>query len=418
MDTSLQVLDTEEDSSHCHSGWKGGEGVMGRNAFKKLLKASLLCLFFMIVEIIGGVLANSLAIATDAAHLFTDLAGFGIGLLAIYLSSRPPSKRLSFGWYRAEVLGAMLSVLTIWLVTVVLVYLAVMRVISGDYEINAIIMMVTAGLGMLFNVSMMVTLGHTHSHSHSPPITTNSPLTPPPSPIPLSSTPSLSESDSSIKINIDERTKLVEKHEKNSKNGIFNSKNGNHNSNNHSHNNDNDSHNSDNHSHNQDNHSHSKKVEDINVRAAMIHVIGDLVQSVGVFVASVLIYFKPTWKIADPICTFIFSVLVLFTTINILMDIIRVLMEGTPTNISFNEVKDSLSALEGVKEVHNLRIWSLTTSRIALSAHLVVYDSALSHQVMTRACKMLQRSFNIEEATVQVEVYVAQMDDCSHCKLP
>ena len=68
--------------------------------------------------------------------------------------------------------------------------------------------------------------------------------------------------------------------------------------------------------------------ENINVKAAFIHVVGDFVQSLGVFTASLMIYFKPEWQIVDPICTFIFSVLVLGTTISILRNTMNVLMEG------------------------------------------------------------------------------------------
>ena len=78
-------------------------------------------------------------------------------------------------------------------------------------------------------------------------------------------------------------------------------------------------------------HSHDakgKEKENINVKAAFIHVIGDFVQSLGVFTAALVIFFKPEWKIVDPICTFIFSVLVLGTTISILRNTMNVLMEG------------------------------------------------------------------------------------------
>ena len=68
--------------------------------------------------------------------------------------------------------------------------------------------------------------------------------------------------------------------------------------------------------------------QNINVRAALIHVIGDFIQSVGIFIAAIIIYKRPEWKIADPICTFLFSVLVVITTITILRDSINVLMEG------------------------------------------------------------------------------------------
>lgn len=68
-------------------------------------------------------------------------------------------------------------------------------------------------------------------------------------------------------------------------------------------------------------HGHS---ENMNVRAAFIHVLGDVLQSIGVFCAAIVIYFKPEWKLADPICTFIFSIIVLYTTITILKDAILV----------------------------------------------------------------------------------------------
>ena len=70
------------------------------------------------------------------------------------------------------------------------------------------------------------------------------------------------------------------------------------------------------------------KKENINVKAAFIHVVGDFVQSIGVFISALLIYFLPEWKIVDPICTFIFSILVLATTVSILRNTINVLMEG------------------------------------------------------------------------------------------
>ena len=81
-------------------------------------------------------------------------------------------------------------------------------------------------------------------------------------------------------------------------------------------------------------HTHDAKEqkENINVKAAFIHVIGDFVQSLGVFTAALVIYFKPEWKIVDPICTFVFSILVLGTTISILRNTMNVLMEGKWNN--------------------------------------------------------------------------------------
>lgn len=91
------------DLSHCHTR-DTGEGV-DKHARKRLIFASVLCLLFMVAEIIGGYLANSLAIATDAAHLLTDLVSFMISLFALWIGSRAPTRRMSWGWYRAEVIG-------------------------------------------------------------------------------------------------------------------------------------------------------------------------------------------------------------------------------------------------------------------------------------------------------------------------
>ena len=91
----------------------------------------------MTAEVVGGVLSNSLAIATDAAHLLTDFASFMISLFAIWMAGKPRSERMSFGWHRAEVLGAIVSVLMIWVVTGVLVYMAVMRLVTRQFEIQS-----------------------------------------------------------------------------------------------------------------------------------------------------------------------------------------------------------------------------------------------------------------------------------------
>ena len=88
-----------------------------------------------------------------------------ISLIAIWLAARPKSQKMSFGWHRAEVLGAIISVLMIWVVTGVLVYMAIQRLITKDYEINAEAMLITSGLGVVVNIIMGAGL-HQHGHSH------------------------------------------------------------------------------------------------------------------------------------------------------------------------------------------------------------------------------------------------------------
>lgn len=97
-------------------------------------------------------MSGSLAIATDAAHLLSDFASFMISLFSIWVATRPATKKMSFGWYRAEVIGALISVLLIWVVTGILVYMAIQRVMQRDFEIDPSVMLITSGVGLAVNI--------------------------------------------------------------------------------------------------------------------------------------------------------------------------------------------------------------------------------------------------------------------------
>ncbi|CAO1358526.1 unnamed protein product [Diamesa hyperborea] len=328
--------------SHCHRQNRGGEGI-DKKARRKLIIASILCVIFMIVEIIGGVLSNSLAIATDAAHLLADLASFMISLLALYIASRRSTQRMSFGWYRAEVIGALVSVLMIWVVTAILFYLAVLRIVERNFELNGEIMLISSGIGILVNVIMGCTLhDHGHGHSHG-------------------------GGGGSI------------------------------------------------------DHKHSHEVseqENINVRAAFIHVVSDFVQSCGVFIAAIVIYFKPEWDIIDPICTFLFSVLVLITTLSIMKDALLVLMEGTPRYLDYSAILETFLQIDGVVRVHNLRIWALSVNKIALAAHLAVEPNTNTESVLKEATMKIHAKYDFFETTLQIEEFQSDMEDCNQCTNP
>ncbi|NWV17620.1 ZNT2 protein, partial [Origma solitaria] len=85
---------------HCHTRGPGGHPGQQQRARRKLYLAAGICLFFMVGEAVGGYLAHSLAILTDAAHLLTDFASIMISLFALWVSSRPPTKTMNFGWHR------------------------------------------------------------------------------------------------------------------------------------------------------------------------------------------------------------------------------------------------------------------------------------------------------------------------------
>lgn len=107
----------------------------------------------MICELIGGVLSGSLAIMVDAAHMFSDVAGFMISFIAIYISQKKSTFNNNYGYHRSEVLGAMVSVLIIWGLLIFLNIEAVNRIITPPKDIEANIMLITAIIGLACNLT-------------------------------------------------------------------------------------------------------------------------------------------------------------------------------------------------------------------------------------------------------------------------
>ncbi|AWP21398.1 putative zinc transporter 8-like [Scophthalmus maximus] len=360
---------------HCHDNSHAQEDREREKkvARKRLYVVSVVCLIFMIGEILGGYFAGSLAVMTDAAHLLVDFTSFIISLLSLWLSSRPATHKLSYGWHRAEILGALLSIFTIWLVTGVLVYLAVERLISDDYTIEGTIMLITSGCAVLANIIMALTLhqsGHGHSHAG------------------LSSHGHGSG---------DEKQRGY--------NQISN----------HAHSSD-----ADHVDVEQKGSNHGRRAQQANasVRAAFVHVVGDLLQSVSVLVSAIIIFFKPEYKIADPICTFLFSIFVLCTTFTIMRDILIVLMEGTPAGVRYSEVRDGLLAVKGVKAVHNLHIWALTMNQAVLTAHVAIDESVDAQTVLREMTQACYSSYNFHSVTIQMERQADLKPGCTLCVDP
>ncbi|KAF3834096.1 hypothetical protein F7725_025300, partial [Dissostichus mawsoni] len=344
---------------HCHDNSRAQEDRDREKkvARRRLYVVTVICLIFMIGEIL------------DAAHLLADLISFLISLLSLWLSSRPATHKLSYGWHRAEILGALLSVFTIWLVTGVLVYLAVERLISDDFTIDGTIMLITSGCAVLANIVMALVLhqsGHGHSHG-----------------------------------------------------GLSSHGHGHGHSHSHSHNTGKGDNPVSNHSHNNDNHADLEQStsgkgrraqqDNASVRAAFVHVLGDLLQSISVL---------PEYKIADPICTFLFSIFVLCTTFTILRDILLVLMEGTPGGVKYGEVREDLLAVKGVTAVHNLHIWALTMNQALLSAHVAIDETVDAQTVLREMTQACYSNYNFHSVTIQMERQADLKPDCNLCVEP
>ncbi|NXP66549.1 ZNT8 protein, partial [Chloropsis cyanopogon] len=151
-----------------------------------------------------------------------------------------------------EILGALMSMIIVWMVTGVLTYLACLRLLHPDYDIDATVMLITSACAVLTNILLSLILHQTgHGHSHG----------------------------------AQARELLSASLEK-------------------------------------------PALSNASLQAAFVHTIGDLFQSISVLISALIIFFKPQYKIADPICTFVFSIFVLATTITIMRDILTMLMEG------------------------------------------------------------------------------------------
>ena len=98
--------------------------------------------------------------------------------------------------------------------------------------------------------------------------------------------------------------------------------------------------------------------------------MGDLLMSVGVIIAATIIYFKPEWKIADPLCTYLFSLIVCVTVFPTLKSCLSVLMEVAPADCDVEAIKRDIQELESVAALHEFHLWSISVGKLSLSVHV------------------------------------------------
>ncbi|XP_036118897.1 zinc transporter 3 isoform X4 [Molossus molossus] len=140
-------------SHHCHRDpLPQGLTPERLRAQRQLCAACAVCCIFMAGEVVGGYLAHSLAIMTDAAHLLADVGSMMGSLFSLWLSTRPATRTMTFGWHRSETLGALASVVSLWMVTGILLYLAFIRLLHSDYHIEGGAMLLTASIAVCANL--------------------------------------------------------------------------------------------------------------------------------------------------------------------------------------------------------------------------------------------------------------------------
>lgn len=140
----------------------------------------------------------------------------------------------------------------------------------------------------------------------------------------------------------------------------------------------------------------------INVRGAMLHVLGDLLGSVAALTSGIVIL-TTGWMPIDPILSLVICALILVAAARLLREGAHVVMEGVPGNLDLEEVRRSMTAIEGVREIHDLHIWRVSSERVALSAHVVIADLTRWPGILEAANRRLAERFGIDHPTLQPE---------------
>lgn len=295
----------------------GHDHQHGHNANKKaLLLSFILIATFMVVEVIGGILTNSLALLSDAGHMLSDAAALGLSLFAFKFGERAATSTKTYGYKRFEILAAFINGITLLVISIYIFWEAYSRFLEPPNVDGS--MMIIAIIGLLINilVAWILMRGDTE--------------------------------------------------------------------------------------------------DNLNMRSALLHVFGDLLGSVGAIIAGVLILLF-NWNIADPIASVIVACLILFSGWRVTKDSFHVLMEGIPNQIDVTEVEQGLLSIDGVKNVHDLHVWTITSDFPALSCHLKVDQNHNRDDILKVASKLLLENFKLKHTTIQIEGEGTTLQDHEDC---
>lgn len=298
---------------HSHGHHSHGRAAAGRRRLTVVLALTAL---YMVAEAVGGWMTGSLALLADAGHMLADVIALTLALVAVWFASRPATPRKTFGYYRLEILAALINGVTLVLISLLIIYEAYHRW-SEPEPVKSGAMMVIAFGGLVINA-----VGAYLLHGH---------------------------------------------HE-----------------------------------------------EDLNVRGAWLHVMGDALGSVGAIIAGALMFFYG-WYQADPLFSFIISLLIVWSSWNLIRESTNVLLEGTPAHINLRAVEEAILETEGVEDVHDLHVWTITSGRDALSAHVIHLETASPPELLSELRNKLHQRFGVDHLTIQMETPEFEDDTFHFC---
>jgi solute carrier family 30 (zinc transporter), member 2 len=153
-----------------------------------------------------------------------------------------------------------------------------------------------------------------------------------------------------------------------------------------------------------------REAPNINVRAAYIHVLSDMIMSIGVVIAAAFIFVWPQLWFLDPVCTYVFSVIVFFTTVPLAKSCLHVMMEGAPESIDLARLESDIFALNQaspglILNVHDMHVWSISTDILAMTAHITSHEPHKTLSLVTQVCR---EKYQLYHTVIQVEAPATQ----------
>lgn len=284
---------------------RAGERHRGR-----LTAAFVVILVFFVVEVVAGLVTNSLALLSDAGHMLTDVIGLGMALAAIQLASRFADRHTevrnshTFGLYRLEILAAFVNALLLFGVAIWVLIEATRRLFD-EPEVLGVPMLIVASLGLAANLVAFALL-------------------------------------------------------------------------------------------------REGSKESLNLEGAYLEVLADTIGSVGVIIAAVMLEVFG-WGWIDPVIGALIGLWILPRTWRLGRRSVRILLQAAPDGLDLDALAGDLAAIDGVVDVHDLHVWTLTSEMDAASAHLMTRSGVDSHQVLDRARELLDHTYGIGHGTFQIE---------------
>jgi cobalt-zinc-cadmium efflux system protein len=284
---------------HHHHGHDHTHGASTR-----ALKIALaLTAAFLVVELVGGIVSNSLALLADAGHMLADVAALALSLFVAWFSRQAGDARKTFGYLRWEILAALVNGAALLLISGYIIWEAAARLRAPEPVAGGVMLAVALG-GLAVNLVSAWVLR-----------------------------PSAGTS--------------------------------------------------------------------LNVRGAYLHILGDILGSVGTVVAALVVRYTG-WLPIDPIASAVVTLVIVNGAWRLVRDAVDVLLESTPTHIALDAVRAQLVAIPGIESVHDLHVWTVTSSMVAMSAHAIVREPE-RHQHVLEHVHDAMRLFGIQHVTVQLE---------------